>query len=363
MLIAKKTFLDLTEDVGNLVTGYSALPGNSGRLVYSAEQLCSSEVGDLTWILKDWIMAGGINLIAGMPAAGKSFLALDLAIGIASTGFAWNDQPVPLGKVTYHFLDGSFRGMRSRVLNLCNARGIRPPTNLTFDFSPLNLREPHEILSLKQRISSQGVSVIIFDVMAKFAPGADENYVAEMSPLMNSMREIANQMGTTFILIHHLNKGISNDFSYRVRGSTDILGSVDTAIIVNYENSSAANAMRVIQPQKMREAEPPKPLRFQLVSEDQKITLKFSDANSMQFQKEVGQQERIYQELVDYLQANPNQEFMKQDLIQTLNLPQEARTVGRAFAQLLRNPRIKIGKQGSFKTYICINDRPDQPIL
>jgi hypothetical protein len=106
---SKKPFLDLHEDVGNLVTGYSVLPGNSERLVYSAEQLCSSEVGELAWILKDWIMAGGINLIAGMPAAGKSFLALDLAIGIASTGFAWNDQPVPLGKVTYHFLDGSFR--------------------------------------------------------------------------------------------------------------------------------------------------------------------------------------------------------------------------------------------------------------
>ena len=359
---SEKTFMDLHEDVGNLVTGYSALPGNSERLVYSAEQLCSSEVGELTWILKDWIMAGGINLIAGMPAAGKSFLALDLAIGIASTGFAWNDQPVPLGKVTYHFLDGSFRGMRSRVLKLCNARGIQPPANLTFDFSPLSLREPHEVLALKQRISSQGVSVVIFDVMAKFAPGADENSVAEMSPLMNSMREIANQLGTTFILIHHLNKGISNDFSYRVRGSTDILGSVDTAIIVNYENSSAANSIRVIQPQKMREAELPKPLRFQLVSEDQMITLKFSDTENPQLLKEIGQQERIFQDLVDYLQSNPNQEFMKQDLIQTLNLPQEARTVGRAFAQLLRDPRIQIGKRGSFKTYLCINDRPDQPI-
>ena len=151
---SEKTFLDLNEDVGNLVTGYSALPGSSERLVYSAEQLCSSEVGDLTWILKDWIMAGGINLIAGMPAAGKSFLALDLAIGIASTGFAWNDQPVSLGKVTYHFLDGSFRGMRSRVLKLCNARMIQPPSNLSFDFSPLSLRQPHEVLALKQRISS-----------------------------------------------------------------------------------------------------------------------------------------------------------------------------------------------------------------
>jgi hypothetical protein len=111
----------------------------------------------------------------------------------------------------------------------------------------------------------------------------------------------------------------------------------------------------------MRESEPPKPLRFQLVSEDQKITLKFSDTDNTQMLKEIGQQERIFQDLVDYLQANPNQEFMKQDLIQTLNLPDGARTVGRAFAQLLRDQRILIGKRGSFKTYLCMNDRPDQP--
>ena len=92
------------------------------------------------------------------------------------------------------------------------------------------------------------------------------------------------------------------------------------------------------------------------------ITLKFSDTENTQLLKEVGQQERIFQDLVDYLHANPNQEFLTQDLIQTLSLPDGARTVGRAFAQLLRDPRILIGKRGSFKTYLCMNDRPDQPI-
>jgi len=76
----------------------SALSGITERMVMTAEKLCLSEMGELTWILKDWIMAGGINLIAGMPAAGKSFLALDLAIGIASSGLAWDSRPVTQGK-------------------------------------------------------------------------------------------------------------------------------------------------------------------------------------------------------------------------------------------------------------------------
>jgi hypothetical protein len=340
----------------------SAFSGNTERLVFSAEQLCSSNVGELIWVLKDWIMAGGINLIAGMPAAGKSFLALDLAIGMTTSGLAWDNQPVTKGKVLYQFLDGSYRGMRSRVIKLCNARCIEPPTDLIFDFSPLNLKATAEVLALRQRIKQLGISMVIFDVMAKFAPGADENSVAEISPLMNALREIANQMGTTFLLIHHLNKGTSTDLSYRVRGSTDILGSVDTAIVVNYENSNAANSTRVIQPQKVREAEPPKPLRFQIISTDQSISLQFSEGESKKPFKTLGQQEQILLDLLNFLNSKPDQEFLKQDLIQTLHLPEDSRTMDRAFGQLLQDSRVLVLKRGSFKTYQWKTDTPDKPI-
>jgi hypothetical protein len=275
---------------------------------------------------------------------------------------AWDNQPVTKGKVLYQFLDGSYRGMRSRVIKLCNARCIEPPTDLIFDFSPLNLKATAEVLALRQRIKQLGISMVIFDVMAKFAPGADENSVAEISPLMNALREIANQMGTTFLLIHHLNKGTSTDLSYRVRGSTDILGSVDTAIVVNYENSNAANSTRVIQPQKVREAEPPKPLRFQIISTDQSISLQFSEGESKKPFKTLGQQEQILLDLLNFLNSKPDQEFLKQDLIQTLHLPEDSRTMDRAFGQLLQDSRVLVLKRGSFKTYQWKTDTPDKPI-
>lgn len=355
---SQKPFSQIEKEIEELVSSFSTVSVKTERLVISADRLCSSSMGELTWILKDWIMAGGINLIAGMPAAGKSFLTLDLAIGIASTGFAWNNQEVTKGKVMYHFLDGSLRGMRMRVLKLCAAREIQPPANLFFDFSPLNLREKSDILSLRQMVKKRGISVVIFDVMAKFMPGADENSVAEISPIMNAMREISNQLGTAFILIHHLNKGTNSNISYRVRGSTDILGSVDTAIIVNHEMPGAANSMRVIQPQKMREIEPPKPLRFQLISTEQSISLKFVEGEPLLIVKPMSQQEKIYLELMQHLQSNPGREFLKQVLIDILHLPKDARTVGRAFAQLSGNPGVQIIKKGSFKSYRWKTDEP-----
>jgi len=108
------------------------------------------------------------------------------------------------------------------------------------------------VLALRQRIHRLYASVVIFDVMANFMPGADENSVAEVSPMMNTLREIANQTGTTFNLIHHLNKGGNTDLSYRARGSSETLGSVDITIVVAHKTQHSSHSMRTIIPQKVR---------------------------------------------------------------------------------------------------------------
>ncbi|HPH98418.1 MAG TPA: AAA family ATPase [Anaerolineaceae bacterium] len=359
--IQDKPLSEALQQMEEFFVSSSALSGATERMVMTAEKLCLSEMGELTWILKDWIMAGGINLIAGMPAAGKSFLALDLAIGMASSGLAWDNRPVTQGKVLYHFLDGSYRGMRSRVLKLCHARGIQPPADLIFDFSPLNLKVTSEVLALRQRIHRLDASVVIFDVMAKFMPGADENSVAEISPMMNTLREIANQTGTTFILIHHLNKGGNPDLSYRVRGSSDILGSVDTAIVVAHENQHSAHAMRTIIPQKVRESMPPAQLQFQIESTEESIALRFSETNASELVRVPGQAELIFADILEYLQSVPAQEFKKNELISALQINSSARTIDRAFSKLNHDPRIRVTKRGSFNTYQWEEDTPATP--
>lgn len=359
--IQDKPLSDALQQMEGFFVNSSALSGITERMVMTAEKLCLSEMGELTWILKDWIMAGGINLIAGMPAAGKSFLALDLAIGIASSGLAWDNHPVTQGKVLYHFLDGSYRGMRSRVIKMCHSRGIQPPADLVFDFSPLNLKVTSEVLALRQRIKRLDASVVIFDVMAKFIPGADENSVAEISPMMNTLREITNQTGTTFILIHHLNKGGNTDLAYRVRGSSDILGSVDTAIVVSNENQHLPHSMRTIIPQKVRESLPPSQLQFQIESTEESIALRFSETSGSDSGRVLIQQEQIYADLLDFLQTEMDQEFKKNDLILALQINSSARTIDRAFARLNNDPRIKVTKKGSFNTYQWEKDTPATP--
>jgi archaellum biogenesis ATPase FlaH len=353
---------EVMQQIEEFMASSSTRFGATERMVMTAEKLCLSDIGDLSWILKDWIMAGGINLIAGMPAAGKSFLALDLAIGMASTGLAWDNRPVTQGKVLYHFLDGSYRGMRSRIQKLCAGRGIQPPADLIFDFSPLNLKVPSEVMAFRQRIRRLDAALVVFDVMAKFMPGADENSVADISPMMNTLREIANQHGTTFILIHHLNKGGHSDLAYRVRGSTDILGSVDTAIVVTHENQHSQQSIRTIIPQKVRETLPPASLQYQLDSTDESISLRISEVTEIEPTHIPGQAESLYSDFSAFLKDDPDREFKKNDLISELQIDSSARTIDRVFARLNKDPHIKVRKRGSLNTYQWQGDMPTTPL-
>ena len=60
--IQDKPLSEALQQMEEFFVSSSALSGVTERMVMTAEKLCLSEMGELTWILKDWIMAGGINL-------------------------------------------------------------------------------------------------------------------------------------------------------------------------------------------------------------------------------------------------------------------------------------------------------------
>ncbi|HOZ39155.1 MAG TPA: hypothetical protein PLH64_10475, partial [Anaerolineaceae bacterium] len=140
-----------------------------------------------------------------------------------------------------------------------------------------------------------------------------------------------------------------------------ILGSVDTAIVVAHENQHSSHSMRTIIPQKVRESLPPAQLQFQIESTEESIALRFSETNISESRRVPGQLELIYADLLEYLQAEPDQEFKKNDLVSVLQIGSSARTIDRAFTKLNNDPRIRVTKRGSFNTYQWEEDTPATP--
>ncbi|HNT54031.1 MAG TPA: AAA family ATPase [Anaerolineaceae bacterium] len=332
------------------------LPENHSRMVWDACQLCNSDLGNANWLVNGLLLAGGINLIAGEPAAGKSFLMLDLALGITQTGTAWNNFPVERGRVLYFYLDGSPRGMKTRLERLCAGKGVLPPTDLLIDFSPLDLRQPSTSAVLRQTIKKSGISVIVFDVLARFMPGADENAVSDVSPVMGTLRDVATNTNASVVIIHHLNKGVGTALWSRIRGSSDILAAVDTALIVTYGENRISSPRRVI-PEKNREGELIQPFAFRIHTIDNQLKLDFVESEPIETKPSPSKRSNTTQQILKTLESNPQVTFTRRELMATL-LPEtdiSERTLARAFAKIAQCENIQVGKSGNQITYQWID--------
>ena len=195
------------------------------------------------WLLDRLLPAGGVSLLAGEVASGKTFLALDLAISAAAGLPAWGGRACLKSKVLYCCLDSSPRTIRSRVQALCAGRGIDPPHDLFFDFSPLNLAAaPSAPASagaggqerLRQMVAAHQFTLVVLDVLARYLPGVDENAVSAVGPVFSLLRSLAAGSGASFLVVHHFNKSAAARASriQRVRGSSDIAAAVDAALSV-----------------------------------------------------------------------------------------------------------------------------------
>lgn len=87
---------------------------------YSAADLQQQTFPPPRWAVPD-LLAEGVNVLAGAPKLGKSWLALGLGIAVASGGRALGSIDVVQGDVLYLALEDTPRRLFDRMGKLCGA--------------------------------------------------------------------------------------------------------------------------------------------------------------------------------------------------------------------------------------------------
>jgi hypothetical protein len=221
--------------------------------IITASDLVSQTSPDVQWLVPNLLLLHGLNLLAGEVAAGKTFLALDLALGVAARGEAWGGLPVPHGLVLYYCQDSSPELIGQRIFTLCRGYDIAPPDLLHFDFEPhifaggaqslqghtASASDPADLSDLADRIHSNGYILVILDVLVRYLPKMTDNNTASVGSMLAGLRSLSSN--TTFLLVHHFNKQRSShsrrDMEWypsthgdRIRGSSDIFASMDAVL-------------------------------------------------------------------------------------------------------------------------------------
>jgi hypothetical protein len=214
------------------------------------------ESPDPKWLVDDLLLEGSLSVIYGRPGAGKTFLALDMALSIA-TGQRWLDHDTMPGAVVYVVADPN-PGLKQRVAAWAEARGVEVPEHLRFVNKAVqlhNAREVTQFLEALQTEIGQPIALVVFDTMARCFVGGEENSAKDMGKLVDGADRIRRKLGAAVLLVHHTTKD-----GWDYRGSSALLGAADTMIRV----IATRDMVITISCEKQKDAGPFKPMTARL---------------------------------------------------------------------------------------------------
>lgn len=183
---------------------------------------------DVEWIVPGVIHKGGKGLIVAAPKAGKSLLALDLAVALAAQQ-SWLGQPCLSRRIRTAVVsreDGP--GMtKRRVGQVAEARSISMDLldkwmrfNTYEQKSSFSIQSDADLEEVIRWIKKEEVEFCIFDVL-NVLHGADENSNTAMTQVMKRFDSIKEATGVEIAVIHH-DKKDSGTGNKKPRGASAI---------------------------------------------------------------------------------------------------------------------------------------------
>lgn len=212
------------------------------------------------YLIQDLIATPSTGLIFGDPSAGKSFLALDMALAIAC-GTSWMGKIAAQG-VSVYFVGEGRKGIWMRMEAWKRHHEILMPDNRIWlterrtEFSKKSLEDVAKELKSIQDKTGMPISACFVDTLARHMPSAsDENSARDMGGFINGVDWLRDQFNCVVAVVHHSGK-MNKDTS---RGSSAIRGAMDWEFKV--ENKKGVRAAIFT---KMKDDELPPPMGFDL---------------------------------------------------------------------------------------------------
>jgi hypothetical protein len=186
------------------------------------------------------IIAEGLNLLAGAPKLGKSWLALNVAAAVAYGGLALDKVRVNKGEALYLALEDPPRRLKRRLKLVLNGDG--PPDGLYFETAWPRLLEGG-CERLDEWLDEHPVCrIVVIDVFAKVrgltSNGNVDRYEADYAA-MSSLKILADRHAVAFLVVHHTRKASADDYVDAVSGTHGLAGAADAVLVLQRLRGSA----------------------------------------------------------------------------------------------------------------------------
>lgn len=191
------------------------------------EDLMAEPKEEASWLVEGMLPAAGTSVVVAKPKVGKTTAVRQLAVSVAR-GRPFLGRETTAGPVIYLALEEKraevrehFRAMGALCEDIYIHCGISPKNG---------------VAKLRRLVERIRPALVIVDPLFLMARVDDANNYAKVSAALEPLMAIARETGAHILAVHHMGKG-ERSGGDSILGSTAILGTVDTAVLMRRGDS------------------------------------------------------------------------------------------------------------------------------
>jgi AAA domain len=214
------------------------------RTSWTAADIMTMDFPPPKWAVPG-VLAEGVNLLAGPPKVGKSWMSLGLGVDIALGGKAFGTMAVEAGPVLYLALEDTARRLQTRLRKVLADRAAPAGLTLATTCPPLPQGGDEAIAAWIDR--NRDARMVIIDVFAKLrgmSPPGMSAYDADYAAVGRA-KKVADAYGIAVVLIHHVRKAGSDDFLSEVSGTNGLAGAADATLVLKRARNQGDGVLHV----------------------------------------------------------------------------------------------------------------------
>ena len=230
---ALRAYQRAKQDEAAKIEGFTSLAANlPAGGVFTAAELDKMNLPPVQWAVPG-LLPAGLSFLVAAPKMGKSWMALDLCLAVASGG-EWLGRKVNQGPTLYLDLEDSANRAQARMRTLLDGFTAAPETCTFRLLAPILGPDLFKILD-EWVTANPGAKVVCIDTFQKIKPATGKNetsYSADYR-ICAPLQSWAQQYNICVLLVHHTNKNKgSTDIFEGINGSQGLMGSADAVLML-----------------------------------------------------------------------------------------------------------------------------------
>jgi len=213
--------------------GVNASPVDWRSQVFSAADLRLMTFPEVPFVVAGLILEG-LTILAGRPKIGKSWLALDVCLGVAQGRRVLGDLATTQGDVLYAALEDNPRRLQKRIDKLLSPFTAEWPARLTLATSWRRLDHGGVEDITDWAGSEPSPRLVVLDTLAGVRPprqNGEALYDADYRALV-ALHRLAAERSIAVLVLHHTRKTEADDPLETISGTLGLAGCADTALVL-----------------------------------------------------------------------------------------------------------------------------------